>query len=135
VRVAAASTRYFEVAGGTESVSASFEPREGTESAAVHLLVAAVNEHEVLRVIRADGPGSLSAQVPARDATHVVVAVVNGRPEGDGRYGRLRISSESPSVPPDEEPPGGCQAAPGALPWALLLTATVWRRSQRRRTT
>ncbi|QRK09661.1 hypothetical protein JQX13_05885 [Archangium violaceum] len=131
VRVAAASTRYFEVAGGAESVSASFEPREGTDSAAVHLLVAAVNEHEVLRVARADGPGSLSAQVSARDATHVVVAVVNGRPEGDGRYGRLRISAASP----DEEPARGCQAAPGPLPWALLLTATVWRRSRRRRTT
>ncbi|WP_257455864.1 MXAN_6640 family putative metalloprotease [Archangium lipolyticum] len=131
VRVAAASTRYFEVPGGTESVSASFDPREGTESAALHLLVAAVNEHEVLRIVRADGPGHLSAQVSARDATHVVVAMVNGRPEGDGRYGRLRISSRSPH----EDPSGGCQIAPGALPWALLLTATVWRRSPRRRTT
>ncbi len=131
VRVAAASTRYFEVAGGAESVSVSFEPREGTESSALHLLVAAVNEHEVLRVIRANGPGIMSAQMSARDATQVVVAVVNGRQEGDGRYGRLRISS----VSPDEEPSRGCQTAPGTLPWMLLLTSFVWRRSARRRAT
>jgi hypothetical protein len=131
LRVAAASTRYFEVAGGTEQVSASFEPREDSRSAASHLLVAAVNDHEVLRVVRADGLGTLSAQVSAQDATRVVVAVVNGRHEGGGQYGRLRISSESPAGVPAH----GCQAAPGCLPMALLLTASLGarRRSPPRR--
>ncbi|WP_395833449.1 MXAN_6640 family putative metalloprotease [Cystobacter fuscus] len=129
VRVAAASMRSFDVAGGTPSISASFEPKEGTDSAGLHLLVAAVTEREVLRIVRADGPGVLSARVSAEDATRVVVAVVNGRHSGDGRYGRLSIASESP---PAEHPSRGCQTAPGALPGALLLAA-AWRAVPRRR--
>ncbi|WNG27261.1 hypothetical protein F0U62_27015 [Cystobacter fuscus] len=136
VRVAAASTRYFDVAGGTPGVSVSFEPREGTNNAGLHLLVAAVTESEVLRVVRVDGPGVLSAQVSAEDATRVVVAVVNGRHSGDGRYGRLRLSSETPpteqETPPAEQPSRGCQTAPGSLPGALLL-AVAWRALPRRR--
>ncbi|EPX62812.1 hypothetical protein D187_006222 [Cystobacter fuscus DSM 2262] len=132
VRVAAASTRYFDVAGGTPGVSVSFEPREGTDSAGLHLLVVAVTEREVLRIVRADGPGVLSARVSAEDATRVVVAVVNGRHSGDGRYGRLRISSEAPAESPSGEPSRGCQSAPGAVPGALLLAAAWWAIPRRR---
>lgn len=111
VRVAASSTRYFEVEGGTPSVTASFEPTEGDASPAIHLLVAAVTPTQVLRVERADGVGKLSARVDADDATHVIVAVVDGRREGLGRYGRLCISGEDSGAPcatvPPPDPDGG----------------------------
>ncbi len=125
VRVAAASTRYFEVAGGAQEVSASFQPAEGEEGAALHLLMVAMSDKAVLRVARVDGPGTLVAQVSAADATRVVVAVVDGRHEGTGRYGRLCIASGSSIQPcggiepvPEEE---GCQSAPGGLSWLLLM--------------
>ncbi|WP_239989139.1 MXAN_6640 family putative metalloprotease [Corallococcus macrosporus] len=128
VRVAAASTRYFEVEGGAPSVTASFEPTPGVDSPAVHLLVAAVTPTQVLRVSRADGAGSLSARVDAGDATHVIVAVVDGRLEGVGRYGRLCISGEDSGAtcvgapPPDpdggtgSDPDGGADAGTGSDP-------------------
>ncbi|ABF92405.1 hypothetical protein MXAN_6640 [Myxococcus xanthus DK 1622] len=111
VRVAAASARYFEVEGGASSVTASFEPTEGEDSSAIHLLAAAVTPTQVLRVARADGVGTLSAHVDAEDATHVIVAVVDGRREGLGRYGRLCISGEDSGAPcttvPPPDPDGG----------------------------
>lgn len=119
VRVAAASTRYFEVEGGTPSVTASFEPTPGVDSPAVHLLVAAVTPTQVLRVSRADGAGTLSARVEAADATHVIVAVADGRLEGVGRYGRLCISGEdsgAPCVNAPADPDGGVDAGTGGDP-------------------
>ncbi len=138
VRVAPASTRYFEVAGGAETVSAHFELEEGEEGAALHLLVAAVTERAVLRVARADGPGPLSARVEAADATQVLVAVVDGRHEGTGRYGRLCIAgaeacgSMGGEIPDESE---GCQAAPGGGLWALALIAGVRGRARAQRRT
>lgn len=131
LRVAAASTRYFEVPGGTEPVTASFEPREGAASEVSHLLVAAVNAHEVLRIVRAQGSGTLSAQVSDPRATHVVVAVVNGRRTGGGQYGRLRIGPETPSEEPPEPAARGCQTAPGVLSAALLLVIAALLRRPR----
>ncbi|NVI98360.1 hypothetical protein HV824_09525 [Myxococcus sp. AM009] len=117
VRVAAASTRYFEVEGGTSSVTASFVPTEGEEAPSIHLLVAAVTPTQVLRVARADGVGTLSARVDAEAATHVIVAVVDGRREGLGRYGRLCISGEDSGAPcatvPPPDPDGGADAGTG----------------------
>ena len=134
VRVAAAAIRAFDVEGGGEVVSVAFQPEAGTETPALHLWAAAVTANEVLRVVRVDGPGPLTVQVPARDATRVVVAVVDGRQQGDGRYGRLCITGTSTDAPcprasedPDEEPRGGCQAAPASPPWALLLLLCVTR--------
>jgi hypothetical protein len=113
VRVAAASTRYFEVEGGTSTVSAVFEPEAGSALGGAHLLVAAVTDDAVLRVSRADGAGVLSASVDAEDAAHVVVAVVDGRMEGTGRYGRLCITGEAsgaPCVAVQPGPDGGTDA-------------------------
>ena len=137
VRVASAATRYFEVASGGDTVSAVYQPTEGTDATALHLVGAAVNEHEVLRVVRADGPGPLSVQVSTSEATRVIVAVVDGRSRGEGRYGRLCVTGSAtqtpcPSEEPGEQPPHseGCQAAPGGGgPWALLL---VWAAHLRR---
>ncbi|WP_171447601.1 MXAN_6640 family putative metalloprotease [Corallococcus carmarthensis] len=93
VRVAAAASRLFEVPGGASFVGASFEPEPGTDPAALHLVLAAVTDDAVLRVVTADGPEALRAQVASGDATRVVVAVVDGRNEGLGRYGRLCIAA------------------------------------------
>ncbi|WP_375760086.1 MXAN_6640 family putative metalloprotease [Corallococcus exercitus] len=93
VRVAAAASRLFEVPGGASFVGTSFEPEPGTDLAALHLIIAAVTEDAVLRVVTANGPEALRAQVAADDATRVVVAVVDGRKEGLGRYGRLCIAA------------------------------------------
>ncbi|WP_253816274.1 hypothetical protein [Myxococcus xanthus] len=60
----------------------------------------------VLRVARADGVGPLSAHVDAEDATHVIVAVVDGRREGLGRYGRLCLSGEDSGTPCASARPG-----------------------------
>jgi len=133
VRVTSASARYFEVEGGSEGVSVAYLPRDGAEAPALHLLVAAVDEHSVLRVARAEGPGPLAARVSATDATRVVVAVVDGRNEGTGRYGQLCITGTSTENPcaeegPPEPSPGGCQASPGTLAWPLLLMPLLRRR-------
>ncbi|MFP2924027.1 MXAN_6640 family putative metalloprotease [Pyxidicoccus sp. 3LG] len=113
VRVAAASTRYFEVEGGTPTVSAVFEPEAGEALGGAHLLVAAVTDDAVLRVSRADGTGVLSARVDAEDAAHVVVAVVDGRMEGPGRYGRLCITGEASGAPCVAVQPGPDGGADG----------------------
>ncbi|WP_246357153.1 MXAN_6640 family putative metalloprotease [Pyxidicoccus fallax] len=120
VRVAAASARYFEVEGGSETVSAVFEPQVGEAPGGVHLLVAAVTANAVLRVSRVDGPGVLSAKVDAADATHVMVAVVDGRMEGTGRYGRLCITGDASGAPcvavqpgPDAGTDGGTDGGVG----------------------
>ncbi|RKH65766.1 MXAN_6640 family putative metalloprotease [Corallococcus aberystwythensis] len=144
VRVAAAASRLFEVPGGASFVGASFEPEPGTDPAALHLVLAAVTDTAVLRVVTADGPDALRAQVAAGGATRVVVAVVDGRMEGLGRYGRLCIAAtgqaascapleaqdagtvdagrpvdpiDDPRTPADD---GGCQAAGGPLAGALV---------------
>ncbi|WP_224366053.1 MXAN_6640 family putative metalloprotease [Hyalangium versicolor] len=137
VRVAPASTRYFEVAGGGQAVSAAFEPADGAAAESLHLVVSAVTNNAVLRTARADGPGTLVAEVPASDATHVVVAVVDGRHEGTGRYGRLCITGTSsqqpcvavtPDTPGGGDDEGGCQAAPAGLAPALALVLLLTRR-------
>ncbi|AKQ63337.1 hypothetical protein A176_000249 [Myxococcus hansupus] len=116
VRVAVASTRYFEVEGGTPFVTASFTPAEGEASPALHLLVAAVTPTQMLRVARAEGTGTLSAQVAASDASHVIVAVVDGRLEGVGRYGRLCVSGEDSGAPCLDVPPPGPDGGTGGDP-------------------
>ncbi|WP_229908530.1 MXAN_6640 family putative metalloprotease [Comamonas sp. JC664] len=116
VRVAAASTRYFEVAGGGPSVTVSFTSTEGDALPSVHLLVAAVTPTQVLRVARAEGAGTLSARVAATDASHVLVAVVDGRLEGVGRYGRLCISGEDSGAPCIDTPPPGPGPDGGVAP-------------------
>ncbi|MDC0707486.1 hypothetical protein POL68_03290 [Stigmatella sp. ncwal1] len=151
VRVAPAATRYFEVAGGAETVSVVFLPREGDETGALHLMVAAHAPQAVLRVARAEGLGPLTVQLPAQDATRVSVAVVDGRRQGTGRYGRLCVAHSATATPcgelspdagtPDgggtpEEPqePGpskGCQAAPGGW-WVGMLLAGGLLRMRRR---
>ncbi|WP_164018016.1 MXAN_6640 family putative metalloprotease [Pyxidicoccus trucidator] len=131
VRVPPAATRYFEVPGGSAQVLATFTPDTVEDPPKLHLLVAAVTADAVLRVSRAEGPGVLSAQVAASDATHVVIAVVDGHHEGTGRYGQLCITGAATGAPcaevvPDPEEParpsddGGCGAAPGGLGWSLL---------------
>ncbi|RKG90042.1 MXAN_6640 family putative metalloprotease [Corallococcus terminator] len=106
MRVGGASSRIFEVAGGTSFVSATFEPEPGTDLAALYLLVAAVTDDAVLRVVQVGGPEPLRAQVAAEDATRVVVAVVDSRPQGLGRYGQLCIAATgqdagcAPVLPP-----------------------------------
>lgn len=109
VRVAAAASRLFEVPGGAPVVAATFEPEPGTDPTALHLLVAAVTDDAVLRVTRVDGPEALRAQVAAEDATRVVVAVVDGRSEGLGRYGRLCIATtgQEASCAPLQVPDAG----------------------------
>ncbi|EAU67271.1 hypothetical protein STIAU_4959 [Stigmatella aurantiaca DW4/3-1] len=99
VRVAPAATRYFEVAGGAETVSVVFQPRQGDETGALHLMVAAQTPQAVLRVVRAEGPGPLTLQLPAQDATRVTVAVVDGRLQGTGRYGRLCVAHSATATP------------------------------------
>ncbi|AGC48502.1 hypothetical protein MYSTI_07230 [Myxococcus stipitatus DSM 14675] len=130
VRLTTASARYFQVPGGSAEVLAAYEPRAGEDASRLHLLVAAVTDTQVLRVSRADGPGALSAKVAAADATHVVVALVDGRHEGVGRYGALCLTAEASgapcvgSTPEPETPPsdaGGCGAAPGGTGGAAWL--------------
>ncbi|MBM7119398.1 MXAN_6640 family putative metalloprotease [Archangium primigenium] len=138
VRVTAASTRYFQVEGGQETVSVSYTPREDAPAGPPpHLLVAAVTPDAVLRVSRAEGLGV--TRVSARDATHVVVALVDGRLEGTGRYGRLCITGTATDDPcardvapaaPDDT---GCHAAPGATGAGVLLGLGALFRGGRRR--
>lgn len=146
VRLTTASARYFQVPGGSPEVLATFEPRAGDDTAKLHLWVAAVTDTGVLRVSRVDGPGTLSAKVAASDATQVVVALVDGRHEGVGRYGALCLTAEAsgapcvgdtsepgPVTPPSDE--GGCGAAPGgtggaAWLFVLLLAARSVRRTR-----
>lgn len=112
VRVAAAASRLFEVPGGASFVGASYEPEPGTDPAALHLVLAAVTDDAVLRVVTEDGPDALRAQVAADDATRVVVAVVDGRMAGLGRYGRLCIAAtgQSASCAPLEAADAGTDA-------------------------
>ncbi|QSQ12779.1 MXAN_6640 family putative metalloprotease [Myxococcus landrumensis] len=133
VRLTTASARYFQVPGGSPEVLATYAPRAGEDASKLHLLVAAVTDTAVLRVSRVDGPGTLSARVAASDATHVVVALVDGRHEGVGRYGTLCLTAEASGapcveVPPEPETPpsdeGGCGAAPGGTggtAWMLVF--------------
>ncbi|RKG97372.1 hypothetical protein D7V97_34475 [Corallococcus sp. CA053C] len=107
LRIAAASSRSFEVAGGASFVSATFEPEPGTDPAALSLLVTAVTDTAVQLVRQSDRSEVLRAQVPAHDATRVVVSVVDGRPQqGLGSYGRLCIAATgqdaacAPVLPP-----------------------------------
>ena len=139
VRVTSASARYFQVEGGQETVSVAYVPREDAPlSPAPHLWVAAVNSNTVLRVSRSEGPGPWVVRVPAQDATHVVVALVDGRLEGTGRYGRLCIIGTSTDDPcarevlPVEPEDTGCGAAPGTfsasvMGWLAMLGGR-WRR-------
>ena len=124
VRVAAAASRLFDVPGGASFVGASYEPEPGTNPAALHLVLAAVTDDAVLRVVTAEGPDALRAQVAAEDATRVVVAVVDGRMEGLGRYGRLCIAAtgQSASCAPLEAPDAGTDAG---TPDAGLDAGTV----------
>ncbi|MCE9670659.1 hypothetical protein LY474_22895 [Myxococcus stipitatus] len=140
VRVTAASTRYFEVDGGAEAVLARYEPNAGEDLTKLHLLVAAVTDTAVLHVAHAEDSNSLTATVDARGATRVIVAVVDGRHEGVGRYGRLCITADAKGEPcvqgsPEQpEPPGddgGCAAAPGG-PGSLLLAWLLVARERRR---
>ncbi|NNC17730.1 hypothetical protein HJC22_18605 [Corallococcus exiguus] len=112
VRVAAAASRIFEVPGGASFVGASFEPEPGIDPATVHLVIAAVTDDAVLRVATVDGPDALRAQVAADDATRVMVAVVDGRMEGLGRYGRLCIAAtgQAASCAPLESMDAGTDA-------------------------
>lgn len=136
VRVAPASTRYFEVAGA-RTVSVSFQPTAEAETGALHLLVAVVGQDGTLQVTRADSPGPLLAQVSAQEAARVLVAIVDGRHEGVGRYGRLCIRDAATGSPCDASTPSdgedthtGCQSAPGGWAWALswLVLAAGGRR-------
>ncbi|MBE4751367.1 hypothetical protein G4177_24635 [Corallococcus sp. ZKHCc1 1396] len=119
MRVAGASSRIFEVAGGASFVSATFEPETVTDIAALSLLVAAVTDDAVLRVVQVTGPEPLKAQVAAHDATRVLVAVVDGRPQGLGRYGQLCIAATGQDAacapvlppPPDAGTDAGTQDA------------------------
>ncbi|SEU19142.1 MXAN_6640 family putative metalloprotease [Stigmatella erecta] len=140
VRVAPAAVRYFEVAGGAGTVSVGFQPREGDETGALHLVAVARSGTAVLRVVKAEGPGPLSLQLPAQDATSVSVAVVDGRHEGTGRYGRLCMAPTATATPCGEEPgeepeepesSKGCQAGPGTGGGGLLLAAGLWRLRRR----
>ena len=132
MRLTSASARSFQVEAVGEEVAVAWRPRDGAEAPAMHLLVAAVDAHAVLRVTRADGPGPLAARISTRDATHVVVTVVDGRDAGTGRYGRLCLAAtpgEDACAAPGLESPAeeeGCHAAPGAL-WAPLALL-VWLR-------
>lgn len=137
VRVAPASTRYFEVPGGSEAVSVSFEPADGAAATSLHLLVLAVTGNTVVQSARVSAPQPMIAQVSASGATHVRVAVVDGRHEGTGRYGRLCITGTStqqpcvpvtPDVPGEGDDEGGCRAAPGGLAPALALSLLFARR-------
>ncbi|MCP3100642.1 hypothetical protein LZ198_17365 [Myxococcus sp. K15C18031901] len=138
VRLALAATRYFEVPGGADTVLARFEPNAGQDASKLHLLVAAVTDTAVLQVARAEGQSPLTASVDAKGATRVLVAVVDGRHEGVGRYGKLCLTADAkgaPCVQPTPEEPGepeqphapgdddggGCAAAPGGA-GALLLS-------------
>jgi hypothetical protein len=149
VRVAPAAVRSFEVAGGAGTVSVVFQPREGDETGALHLVAAARTDRAVLRVVEVKGGGPLVLQLPAQDATSVSVAVVDGRHAGAGRYGRLCVAHSATATPcgalnPGEEPEGpeeppaaapshdGCQAAPEAAGGGLLLAAVLWRLRRRR---
>ncbi|MBZ4413084.1 hypothetical protein K8640_33195 [Myxococcus sp. XM-1-1-1] len=142
VRLTTASARYFEVPGGSERVWARYVPRDVANSSQQHLLVAAVTDTAVLRVTRVDGPGTLTANVTALDASRVIIAVVDGRHEGTGRYGTLCLTGETSGAPcvevtpePETEVPqtpddddSGCAAAPGALGWAALVFVGLGRR-------
>ncbi|KFE71368.1 MXAN_6640 family putative metalloprotease [Hyalangium minutum] len=125
VRVAPASTRYFEVAGA-QNISVSFQPTDDAETGALHLLVAVVGQDGTLQVTRADSPGALLAQVSAQGASRVLVAVVDGRHQGLGRYGRLCITDTATGSPCGGDAPSdgedkdtGCQSAPGGWTWWL----------------
>jgi hypothetical protein len=110
LRVAGAASRLFEVPGDAPLVAATFVPEPGTDTTALHLVLAAVTDDAVLRVTRVDGPAALSARVEAHDATRVVVAVVDGRAEGLGRYGALCIAAtgqDAPCAPVTEVPDAG----------------------------
>lgn len=131
VRVTTASTRYFQVPGGAAEVLATYTLKAGEDPAKLHLLVAAVTDTQVLRVSRVEGPGTLSAKVAAADASQVIIAVVDGRHEGVGRYGTLCLTADATGAPcvdvtpvpedPDEDDDGGCNAAPGGLGWLALV--------------
>jgi hypothetical protein len=133
VRLAPAAARYFELAGGSPNLSVGFQPQDEAGAAGLHLLVAVVGNDARLQVTRVDGPGPLLAQVSAPSATRVLVALVDGRHEGTGRYGRLCISDAATGSPcPSDTPPEdkGCHAAPGGLTWALswMFLSLWWRR-------
>jgi uncharacterized protein (TIGR03382 family) len=150
VRVAPAAVRYFEVAGGVATVSVAFQPTEGATTDALHLVAVARAGTAVLREAQAKGPGPLTLQIPAQDATSVSVAVVDGRHTGTaGRYGRLCMvptatatpcgggpgepeEPQEPEVPPEPEASQGCQAGPGAG-WGGLLAVGVGALRRRRR--
>lgn len=142
VRLAPASARYFEFAGGAPLLSVAFQPQDEAGAAGLHLLVATVGNNGQLEVIRVDGPGPLLAQVSALDAARVLVALVDGCHEGTGRYGRLCITDAAsgltcPAGPPAGEESEGCHAAPGGLAWALpwlflSFWVSIWRRRRTR---
>ncbi|WP_254626490.1 MXAN_6640 family putative metalloprotease [Myxococcus sp. CA039A] len=133
VRVTTASTRYFTVPGGSAEVLATYVLKAGEDPAKLHLLVAAVTDTSVLRVSRAEGTGALSAKVDASDASEVIIAVVDGRHEGVGRYGTLCLTADpagAPCVdvtpePEDPEDEGGCSAAPSGPGWMALVLALL----------
>jgi len=140
VRLAPASARYFELAGGAPNLSVGFLPEDEAGATGLHLLVAVVGNDSKLEVTRVDGPGPLLAQVSAPSATRVLVALVDGRHEGTGRYGRLCITdaatgSPCPSDTPPKDEDGGCHAAPGGLTWALswMSLSLLWHRRARKR--
>ncbi|HVG61940.1 MAG TPA: MXAN_6640 family putative metalloprotease [Hyalangium sp.] len=132
VRLAPASARYFELSGGAQNLSVGFLPQDEAGATGLHLLVAVVGNDAKLEVTRVDGPGPLLAQVSAPSATRVLVALVDGRHEGTGRYGRLCISdaatgSPCPSDTPPKDEDKGCHAAPGGLTWALSwMSLSLW---------